>query len=95
MTGKALAAAAAAVVALLAAGSAQPRVQAPAKGVPLLGIVTDRASGQSLVRVDPHRLRALPDARIDLSGYVSGWAFSPDKRVLALGRSEKVERLSG
>nr|MBA3718250.1 hypothetical protein [Actinomycetota bacterium] len=82
MTGKALAAAVSTAVALLAAGSAQPRAHAPAKVLSLLGIVTNTSGQQSLVRVDPVRLRARPGARMNVT-HVSGWAFSPGKRLLA------------
>ena len=83
MTGKVLAAVAAAAVALLVAGSAQPQAHAPHKGLPLLGIVTNNSGQQSLVRVNPVDLRALPGPRMKIS-HVSGWAFSPDQRLLAL-----------
>jgi hypothetical protein len=90
MTGKGLAAAAAAAVALLVAGSAQPRAHAPAKGLPLLGIVSNDSGQQSLVRVDPVQLRARPGPRMKIT-HVSGWAFSPDQRLLALARWRERE----
>jgi hypothetical protein len=85
MREKVLAAYAAAAVALLVAGSAQPLAYTPAKGLPLLGIVRNTSGQQSLVRVDPVRLRARPGPRMKIT-HVTGWAFSPGKRLLALAR---------
>jgi len=86
MTGKALAAAAAAAVALLAAGSAQPRPHAPHKALPLLGIMRIKAPHDSLVRINPQNFRLLPGPRVDVSYASWSWAFSPDRKLLAVGR---------
>jgi hypothetical protein len=86
MTGKALVAAAAAAVALLAAGSAHPRA---AKNLPLLGIMTGSAGQQSLVRVNPANLRPLPGRRLDVRYISGGWAYAPNSRLLALARHEQ------
>jgi hypothetical protein len=88
MTEKALAAAAAAAVALLAAGSAQPRVDTSAKSTPLLGVITDTSDPyrQSLVRLDQRTLRPLPGARLELGSAGYSWAFSPDRSMLAFAR---------
>lgn len=39
----------------------------------------------SLVRVDPRTLRYRKGRRLDVGGYGSGWSFSPDGSLLALG----------
>jgi hypothetical protein len=53
-------------------------------GLPLLGIVGKEGMTQQLVRFDSSTLRALP-GRVALAGHRSGWSFSPDGRLLALG----------
>jgi len=76
--------AAAAGLALLAAGSAQPH---SSKAPPLLGVVEARAPFETLVRVDARHLRQVRRSReVDL-GYSSyTWAFSPDRTLIAFGR---------
>jgi hypothetical protein len=88
MTEKALAAAAAAAVALLAAGSAQPRGDVRSKSTALLGVVSDASdpARQSLVRLDGRTLRPLPGARLELGSPTYSWAFSPDRSLLAFAR---------
>jgi hypothetical protein len=87
MFGRPLVAAAAAAVALLAAGSAHPHAAAPAKAPPLLGIVEDRAPFETLVRLDPKRIRPVRTGRrVDLGFASYTWAFSPDRTRIAFGR---------
>jgi hypothetical protein len=90
MTGKALAAIAAAAVVLLAAGSAQPSAQAPRKSLPVLGVVAG-ALHQSLVQLDRQKLRPLRGRKVDLDYATYSWAFSPDKRLLAIGRYDGTQ----
>lgn len=88
MTGKVLAAAAAAAVALLAAGSAQPGSHTRSKSTPLLGVVSDASdpARQSLVRLDLRNLRPLAGPKVDLGSVSYSWAFSPDRSLLAFAR---------
>jgi hypothetical protein len=87
MTGKSLVAAAAAAVALFAVASAQPQATRGAKTPPLLGITEERAPFETLVRLDPKRLRPMRvGRRVDLGFATYTWAFSPDRRSIAFGR---------
>jgi hypothetical protein len=87
MTGKALAAVAAAAVALLAAGSAQPRLHA--SGGPL-GIAEDQASAY-LMRLSPRNLRPADGEKLALGLFMGGWAFSPDRTTLALTLAQRSD----
>ena len=65
--------------AALPAGGAAPAGPA----VPPLGVVGSRPA--VLVRLDPRTLRPLPGPRVRLPYGISGYAWSPDRSLLALG----------
>lgn len=78
---KPVAAVAAVAVALLAAGSAQPRTHAAAAP---LGLVSDE-TGAYLVRLDARTLRPAPGRRVLLGPMTGAWGFSPDRTMVAVG----------
>jgi hypothetical protein len=62
---------------------------APASTAPVLGI--ERRSGGItwLSRYDPVSLKAVTAKRLRLAGHGGSWAFSPDRRSLAIGSGQK------
>ncbi len=78
---KAVAALAVAVVALLATGSAQPRVHAPTGPLGIDG----NGTTSTLVRLNARNLRPLPGRRLELGAIAEAWGYSPDRTILAFG----------
>jgi hypothetical protein len=72
---------AAAIALVLRAAAAAPGPTGP--DGPVLGVVGGKPA--ELVRLDPLTLEPLPGRRVALPYGISGWAWSPDRRLLALG----------
>lgn len=81
------------LVALVGAASSSPsaatetRPAQPTKALPVLGISYGTPRG-TLAWFEPTTLRMLPGRKATLAGHFGSWAFSRDRRSLALGSCE-------